>query len=477
MQPRFLSNLVLLLGLNLLVKPFYLLVVEAEIQNRVGAHAFGTYFALISFSFILNIIPDLGITNWNTRHIARNSQLLQKHFGYIFTLRLCLSALFIVVCLVCGFVLNYRGTEMAILAILALSQVLASLLLFLRSNLAGLHRFREDSLLSVLDRLLLAAAMSLLLWTGLGGDRFDIRWLVWGQAGAYAAACAVAMFMVMRHAGRLRLSWDPVFFRAVLKESSPYALLIFFSAVAYRLDSVMLERWRSPHDSGIYAMAFRFYEAFNMMAYLFASLLLPMYSRMLKKDEDTGPLMSQAFRLLFSGALVVCSIAWFKSGYVLSLFYDHSIAEARPSFHLLMAGVLLFSLQYIFGSLLTAKGALKSLLWTAFTGMVLNAVLNTLLIPAMGPEGAAIANVATQGLVVTVQVWLVRRKVNRTPVITPRLAAFTLLLLLFSWLITRSALSDLVACLCILLTGIVLAFVTRMVNPARLAAAMRREDD
>ncbi|MBL7943625.1 MAG: oligosaccharide flippase family protein, partial [Flavobacteriales bacterium] len=240
MQPRFLSNLILLLGLNLLVKPFYLLVVEAEIQNRVGAPVFGTYFALINFSFILNIIPDLGITNWNTKHIAQHSHLIKKHFAHIFTLRLCLSALFIMVCVVTGLLLNYNREEMGILAVLALAQVLSSLLLYLRSNLAGLHLFRRDSLLSVLDRLLLAAGMATLLWTPLGGERFDIRWLVWGQAISYAIGCLVALAMVLPHAGRLTLSWNPAFLAVVLKQSFPYAALIFLSALAYRMDSVML---------------------------------------------------------------------------------------------------------------------------------------------------------------------------------------------------------------------------------------------
>jgi hypothetical protein len=43
----FLSNLLLLIGANLLIKPFYLLVIEAQVQERTGPNDFGVYFAIL----------------------------------------------------------------------------------------------------------------------------------------------------------------------------------------------------------------------------------------------------------------------------------------------------------------------------------------------------------------------------------------------------------------------------------------------
>ena len=134
MKKTFITNLVLLLVLNLLVKPFYILGVEAEIQNRVGPEDFGFFFALINFSFLLNIIPDLGTTNWNTRHIAQNSHLLGKHFPPIFTLRLVLSCLYLLVIGIAAIFINYSGEQLAMLGILALSQVFSNMILFLRHS-------------------------------------------------------------------------------------------------------------------------------------------------------------------------------------------------------------------------------------------------------------------------------------------------------------------------------------------------------
>ena len=94
MQKKFITNLALLLLLNLLVKPFYILGIDAEVLKRVEETTpgrYGEYFALIGFTFILNIFLDLGVINYNTRNIAQNKQLLQKHFAGIITLRGVLS--------------------------------------------------------------------------------------------------------------------------------------------------------------------------------------------------------------------------------------------------------------------------------------------------------------------------------------------------------------------------------------------------
>ena len=49
MKAKFIWNLLLVVILNLLIKPFYILGIDAEVINRVGASVYGNYFALINF--------------------------------------------------------------------------------------------------------------------------------------------------------------------------------------------------------------------------------------------------------------------------------------------------------------------------------------------------------------------------------------------------------------------------------------------
>jgi O-antigen/teichoic acid export membrane protein len=82
---------------------------------------------------------------------------------------------------------------------------------------------------------------------------------------------------------------------------------------------------------------------------------------------------------------------------------------ASEAFRYLMAGCAAFSLQYVFGTLLTALGELRTLIRIAIFAFALNVVLNALLIPVMGASGSAIANVSAQGLMLALQILSIRR--------------------------------------------------------------------
>lgn len=408
MRKTFVSNLLLIIGLNLLVKPVYLLVVEAEIQNRTGEAAFGNYFALISFSFLLNILPDLGLTNWNTRRVATAPHEVISLLPITVPLRAVLAMIYMVVMVVGAVALHYSPEQIGMVALLAVNQVLALFVLFLRSHFSGLHLFKHDSVLSVLDRVLLVGMMSALLW-GRNDGVFRIEWLVYGQTVAYAVTALAAWTWLRGKVGAVQLSWKWSAWSPVLRSSLPFAALIFVATVSYRLDSVLLERLGSAADAGAYAMGFRFFEAINMVSYLFATLLLPIFTGMLHRGESVLPVLHTAVRLMLSAglALVVASAVW---GYdAMRLVYTTPTAEAIKSFQWLMPGVLFFSLQYVFGTLITASGRMWHMTLIALVGTALNIGLNVWLIPRFHSEGAAITNATTQAVVLVLQWWYTRR--------------------------------------------------------------------
>ena len=147
MKKKFFSNLVLVLLLNVVIKPLYILGIDAEILRITELYdpgSYGTYFSLLSLSFIFNIILDLGINNFNTRNIAQNNQLIKKHFSRIFTLKLILSLLYLLILIFAGFFFDFSLKEIKWLVIIGFNQVLVGIILYLRSNLSALLLFKRD---------------------------------------------------------------------------------------------------------------------------------------------------------------------------------------------------------------------------------------------------------------------------------------------------------------------------------------------
>lgn len=398
MQRKFVVNLALLLFLNLLVKPFYILGIDAEVQNQVGAADYGMYFSIFSFSFLFNILLDFGITNFNTKNIAQNQHLLSKHFSGILSLKFTLIALYFLFSFFLGFIIGYDKTQLILLFILLINQSLVSLILYFRSNLAGLHLFKKDSVISVLDRVLLIGFMSILLWGNLTQQPLKIEWFVMAQTLSYLLTAIVAFGMIWKRSKKTKFTLNSSFSLMILKKSIPFALLVLMMTFYYRVDSVMLERMleNGKEQTGIYAMGYRFFEASNNIAYLFAVLLLPIFSRMISKSEKVDQLVALAFRILLSGAIFLALMAWFFGWEILNLRYTELVDEATLPFQLLMFCFVAIASNYIFGTLLTANGSLKALNIIAFTGMLMNIILNYILIPKYEVVGCAMASLITQ---------------------------------------------------------------------------------
>jgi O-antigen/teichoic acid export membrane protein len=344
--------------------------------------------------------------------------------------------------------------------------VLVATVLYLRSNIAGAQLYTTDSLLSVLDRVLLIGLVSWLLWVRYAGVPFPIEAFVWAQTAAYATTALVALYIVIRRAGGLRITWNGAFMWVVLRQSFPYALLILLMTFYYRTDTVMLERMLPDGalQAGIYAQGFRFFEAFNMLGYLFAGLLLPMFSRMIKQREDVAPLTGLAYRLVLAGALVVAVAGSFHARAIMDLRYDEHTAQSAPAFAVLIWCFAAVCTTYIFGTLLTASGDLKALNWMAACGMVLNIGLNLLLIPRYQALGAAWASLITQGLTALVQMGIAMRRFRFAIPWKGLLSALAYgagLLVLAGWTGAWPLGKALLALAC---GALVLAFATRLVD-------------
>lgn len=371
MQRTFVTNLALLLVLNLLVKPFYILGIDAGVQEAVGATVYGSYAALLSLGFLLNIVLDLGITNYNTRHIAQHTHLMGKYFSGVVGVRIVLALMYAVLSIGIGLLLGYSGAQLGMLGWLVLNQILVASILYFRSNIAGAQHLRTDSLLSVLDRLLLIGMVGWALWGRVGGSPFRIEWFVWAQTIAYAVTALVALVLMLRLSGAVQPKWNPTFGWVVLRQSFPYALLILLMTFYYRTDTLMLERMlpNGAFEAGVYYQGFRFFEAFNMIGYLFAGLLLPLFSRMLGPKAGTGslgregldPLVNMAFKLVLTGSLAIAVIGSLYANEVMGLLYSSNTSRSGTVFSLLIWSFVGVCTTYIFGTLLTAGGNLRTL--------------------------------------------------------------------------------------------------------------------
>ena len=406
MQKKFLSNLALILFLNLLIKPIYILGIDTAVQIAVGAASYGIFYAVFNLSFILTIILDFGITNFNNKNIAQNNHLLTKHFSSLVGLKIALAIVYIFVLIVVGFTIGYDTRLMKLLLVQGFNMFLIFFILYLRSNLAGLHLFKTDSVVSVIDRIFLIGLCVFMLKAGFFKGENGIMYFVYAQTFCYFVTAVTAFVIILKKTHTFKLTFNWTFSLMILKKSLPFATLILLMSFS-RIDTVMIERMLpigiGDVQSGIYAQAFRLLDATSMIAFLVAGMLLPIFSRMLKFKESVEPLIILISRLLLMPAIIIGVGCVFYSEELMGMLYHEHVVASAQLFSLLMLSFIGISINYIFGTLLTANGSMKQLNMMYGLSMVFYIISNYILIKKYGALGAAITSMTTQFLTAFLQ--------------------------------------------------------------------------
>ena len=424
MQNRFIKNIIFLLFLNLLVKPFWILGIDREVQNLLGDASYGTYQALFNFSYLFYILLDLGITNFNSRAVAQDPKNLSKHFGGLTEIKLLLGLLYAAVIFAVGYFCGYsEGLKLKLLFWCGLNQVLLSFILYLRSNIQGLLLFKQDSILSVFDRVLAIVLMCLILWSGwFPREKFNVIWYLQAQTVAYIVTLVFALTIVLRHAEHLSFKLNLKFFKEILRQSIPFAVLVLLMSVYSRVEPVLLERLLDDKgvQAGIYSRAYRLFDAGNNISNLFAIMLLPMFAATLKNKAELNNLVKTSFNVIVAMAGIVMVMCVFYRQEIMQMMYRPEEAETETAylmrigqyanvFPLLMGSFFCLSTTYVFGTLLTANGSLKQLNLVAAAGVVINILLNLIVIPRYYAVGAASTSLCVQTVTALLQYLLARR--------------------------------------------------------------------
>jgi O-antigen/teichoic acid export membrane protein len=185
--------------------------------------------------------------------------------------------------------------------------------------------------------------------------------------------------------------------------------------LATKTDKMLIERLLpdGKAQAGMYAAAYRLYDAANIIGFLFAGLLLPMFAKRLKANENVQDLLELSSDWIWAGAIAgAMAILPFRQEMMVML-YPNCSASAGDILGLLMFAFVAMALgSYIYGALLTAGGFLMELSRIFLIICILNIVLNFILIPTYQGVGAAVAAVITQSLALIAQIVLAHKKLK-----------------------------------------------------------------
>ncbi len=397
MLKKYLGDLAFMQVLNLLVKPIWILIIDAAVQETLPQDVYGNYFALFNFSLLFFIVLDLGLNSFNITEITNDTKKIRSLAGSIIGLKILLAILYVIIIIGVGAVMGYTAKEFGLLLILGAIQILTSLNQFFRSIVASLQRFKVDGVFMVLDRVLVIVFVAILLWSGIEDLELTIHRFAYAQVLSLSMVLLALLLFLRQHLARLKISFNLQRIIPILKKSWPFALLVSLMGLYTYIDGVMLKSLVGDAEAGVYALGYRFYFALLMFAQVFSGVLLPLFTKNIEHEDVLRTISSYTSRLLLFGGVVAALLASVYAMDMLTLINpEKANTDSAQVLVLLLVGFVGSTLTLVYGALLTASSQLKWLNRFAAITLLINLLLNGILIPMYQAQGAAIATMVSQ---------------------------------------------------------------------------------
>ena len=183
----------------------------------------------------------------------------------------------------------------------------------------------------------------------------------------------------------------------LLKDSWPLILSGLVISIYMKVDQIMIKEMLNTEAVGQYAAAATLSEAWYFIPMVIASSLFPAIINAKKQSEELYyERLQKLYDLMVWMAIAIALPMTFLSDWVVSLLYGEQYDQAGEVLMIhIWAGVFVF-LGVAYSKYLTNENLTKKFFYRTFLGMLINIILNILLIPKYGINGAAIATLLGQ---------------------------------------------------------------------------------
>ncbi len=379
------------------------------IVRNLGAATFGQYASVLAFTTIFAFITDLGLSPFVVREVARlreqelGSDQIERLFRSVLRLRILLSGLALALMLATAWL---TGRPLVMIGAIALS----GLGLFLHSAygtfdavLGGFERLDVSASAKVINQLAFVLIGSLVLILGFGYYGLIAANLIGVGAMGIVAWRALRTLRVRPggsyEAGALRL----------LRASLPFGIVTFALGLSYKFDTVLLNVFRGDLETGYYSSAYNLVFSAVLLSNVVNISLYPSLTRQAISAADSLPsIYARVIRYLMVLSLPIAVGAWALSDQIIPFLYGGGYEPAAQVLGIVIWVVPLMYTSEFLGYVLLVSQRENRVARAALISTTVNVGLNLLLVPRYGLMAASLMTVATEALLVTQYLWILR---------------------------------------------------------------------
>lgn len=354
----------------------------------LGPERQGIVTALFVIPNIMVTIGDLGIRQASTYYLGRKEFEVQEIFSvslFLWILTSTLSSIIVLIFYLVPHTSNYSPILVIIGLTYTVFKILQSYLVGVLQGMQLINRLNVKFIIEFMSRLLIVIIFVGIIDFGVYG----------GAASKLLSVVFVVIYSIYvikkRLSIKLKVSNDLTIAKKLFTKGIIFALALFILQLNYNIDIVILEFFVSSEDVGIYSVGVQLAQLIWQLP-VAISMVLFAKSANSKTDKEASKravkLLRMSLFILTVGAILFALFA----EYFIIFFYDIEYIESSRIIVLLLPGVLIAVISKILHPSLAARGYPMYGLYAFIVPLIINIILNFILIPTIGIDGAAIAS-------------------------------------------------------------------------------------
>lgn len=382
---------------------FFGILTTILLTRYLGVLGFGQFNIILAYFAFAGTFADFGLGLLLARELAKGKAGVSL-VNAIFTLRIVISFLVLLVFILISFFLPYPQIVKQGIIIYAFGNFFLLLYNLYYSVFQAKLKLERHLIAQSLGSLLVLLLTFLFI-----SFKFSFVWFILSQTLGYIAMFLIGLGLLDK---KLNLNINFTLFAEIIKNAWPLSLTGIIAIFYSRADIIILSFFKDPNvtsDVGIYSVAYRIFEVLVIFGTFFTNALFPVFVRKLKTREFSSLLRES---LIISSLTAVLSIIIliFLAKYIILIIAGEKFMEAILPLQILGFAFVLSLFLNIYYSLIIALNRQKQTILVGLVALTFNFISNVIFIPKFSYLASSILTVITTVIILVGYILIVKTK-------------------------------------------------------------------
>lgn len=369
-------------------------LVGIYIARYLGPSNYGLFNYVVSFVGLFGFLTSFGIDNIASREIIKNHNRKNEIIATSFYIKTIGSLLAIISVFIVSIFTTKDLFTLGLIWIFSLNfipQAFNIIEIYFQSQVLSKKVVTAQIISNIISTILKIICITL---------NKGIFWLTIIYIIETCIYSSILLYSFRKFGNHIR-NWkfDKKIAKSLLKDSWPLMLSSIAVGIYMKIDQVMIKNMLGNEQAGIYAVAVKLSEVWYFIPMLICTSLSPTIIKTLDISKELFEnRLKKLYSLMFWMSFIIASTTTILAYPIIKILFGTQFLGAITVLQIYVWAGIAVSLGVAIGQYLLANNFTKISFYNTLIGAIMNVILNLILIPKMGINGAAIATLLSYTL-------------------------------------------------------------------------------